>query len=58
VRSNKGSGHKFKANLKLKRGNFPRTFKIEFPKSRNQRWRKKEVLATYVVRRGTSLLHV
>jgi hypothetical protein len=41
VRTNKGSRHKLKSNLKLKRGNFPRTFKINIPKSKKSKVKKK-----------------
>jgi hypothetical protein len=60
VRSNKGSGHKVKLkhDLKLKIGHFPTRNKMKLPKSRNQRRREREALiAIFVMRRGTLLLH-
>jgi hypothetical protein len=60
LRSNKGSGHKFKAmlNLELKKGLFPRIIKLMLPLWRNQvRRRRRKELVTYVVRRVTFLLH-
>jgi hypothetical protein len=60
VRSNKGSGHKFKLKLDLKLNicHFPRRNKVKLPKSINLRRRKREALvAIFSVRRGTLLLH-
>ena len=58
--SNKGRGHKFNLmlNLKLKKGHFPRILKLMLLLLRNQVRRKLRVdVATYVVRKVTSLLH-
>jgi hypothetical protein len=60
VRSKKGSGHnvKIKHDLKLKIGHFPRRNKMKLSKSRNQRRREREELvAIFVMKRGTLLLH-